>query len=214
MENAEEGEKVRPLRKDAERSRQRVIVAASQVYATRGLEAGFDEIARVAGVGVGTVYRRFPVKDDLIDAVLDSKFDRMVAVACEALQRDNTWETLVWFLEQLICEQSRDLGLAQVIATSEALSGCLATRRAELVSSIDAVTSRAQRGGVTRSDLVPLDFAILTTLITKVAAVDDAQLWRRYFTLVLDILKPGTHADLAVGPVPTEAAVERLLGAL
>ena len=76
-----DGEPERPLRKDAERNRQRILAAAAEVFTERGLEATLDDVARHAGVGVGTVYRRFPDKAALADALFEERIDALVELA-------------------------------------------------------------------------------------------------------------------------------------
>src|SRR5713101_259096 len=92
---------VRPLRRDAERNRQRILTAASEVFNERGLEVSLDEIARCAGVGVGTVYRRFRTKEELVEALFTERIDSVAAIADEALQAPDPWSGLVSFMEQL-----------------------------------------------------------------------------------------------------------------
>jgi AcrR family transcriptional regulator len=75
----------RPLRRDAEQNRQRILAAAREVYSERGLDVTLDDIARHAGVGVGTVYRRFPGKEALIDALFEDKVNSLLSLAEEAL---------------------------------------------------------------------------------------------------------------------------------
>src|SRR6187551_3752942 len=103
----------RPLRADAERNRRRILVAAAEVFAKRGLDAGLDEIARHAGVGTGTVYRRFPDKALLIDALFESRIDSLLEVARTALARPDAWDGLVHFLEKSIEMQQADRGLKE-----------------------------------------------------------------------------------------------------
>ena len=73
------------MRRDAERNRQRILAAAAEVFTERGLDATLDEVARAAGVGVGTVYRRFPDKESLIEELFRDRVDAMVKLAEEAL---------------------------------------------------------------------------------------------------------------------------------
>src|SRR6266699_1349115 len=76
----------RPLRRDAERNRQRILTAAAEVFNERGLEVSLDEIARHAEVGVGTVYRRFRTKEELIEALFTERIDSIAAFAEKSLQ--------------------------------------------------------------------------------------------------------------------------------
>src|SRR5438067_12790924 len=90
----------KPLRADAERNRRRILEAAAELFATKGLSVGLDEIARHAGVGVGTAYRRFPHKTQLIEELLDERVARMVELGEHALAASDPWEGLASYLEQ------------------------------------------------------------------------------------------------------------------
>ena len=85
----------RPLRKDAERNRQRILAAAAEVFAARGLDVTLDDIAAHAGVGVGTVYRRFTDKDELIDAVFERQLDPVAALASDSLGSPDACDGLI-----------------------------------------------------------------------------------------------------------------------
>src|SRR6201993_248250 len=89
----------RPLRRDAERTGQRILAAAAEVFTERGLDATLDEIARAAGVGIGTVYRRFPDKATLISELFKDRIDALVTVAEEACAARDPWQGLVSYLE-------------------------------------------------------------------------------------------------------------------
>ncbi len=108
-------ERSRPLRADAERNRRRILTAAREVFARRGLDAGLDEIARHAGVGTGTVYRRFPEKSLLIEALFEDRLDQMLALVEGAATHPDPWEGLVEILESVTKMQIEDRGLKDVI---------------------------------------------------------------------------------------------------
>src|SRR3954463_1906613 len=90
----------RPLRKDAERNRQRILTAAGELFTERGLGVTLDDIARHAGVGVGTVYRRYADKELLIDALFEQRPEMMCAIATDALELADPWDGIVHFFEQ------------------------------------------------------------------------------------------------------------------
>ena len=92
----------RKLRADAARNRQRVLAAAAEVFAERGLDVSLDEVAHAAGVGVGTLYRRFPNKEALVDALFEDKVENMVVLAHEAEALDDPWEGFVYFIEHAL----------------------------------------------------------------------------------------------------------------
>src|ERR1700694_3164569 len=98
----------RPLRRDAARNRLRILQAAREVFADRGLDASLDQIAAHAGVGVGTVYRRFPDKDALIDALFEERIGEIAAAAQRALSAPDPWEGLIGFLQQGKALRARD----------------------------------------------------------------------------------------------------------
>src|ERR1041385_4532422 len=105
----------RPLRAAAVRNRERILAAAADVFADRGLDVSLDDVARHAGVGVGTVYRRFPGKEALAEALFHDRLDGLVALAGHALARPDAWEGLVWFLEQAGALLATDRGMRQVL---------------------------------------------------------------------------------------------------
>ena len=90
----------RPLRRDAARNRERILAAAAELFTERGLQVTLDEVARRAGVGVGTVYRRFPDKEALTDALFEERITALVDLAQQALADPDEWAGLVSFLEQ------------------------------------------------------------------------------------------------------------------
>src|SRR5689334_7783557 len=92
----------RPLRKDAARNRELILETAAEVFAEQGLDAGYDEIARRAGIGVGTVYRRFPERSELVQALFESRIDEMVAIGEQAAAIPDAWEGLTWFFERSV----------------------------------------------------------------------------------------------------------------
>src|SRR5207244_7455255 len=105
----------RPLRRDAERNRQRILDAARVVFAERGLSGSHDDIARQAGVGVGTVYRRFPDKEQLIDALFEARIGEVAEVARAAVGNPDPWEALVGFVIRAQELQSQDRGLKEIV---------------------------------------------------------------------------------------------------
>src|ERR1700753_4493274 len=105
----------RPLRRDAERNRQRILTAALRVFTERGLDATLDEIARAAGVGVGTVYRRFPDKESLVTELFRERMDALVTVAETACNAADPWQGLVSYLEFAAAAMAGDQGLRELM---------------------------------------------------------------------------------------------------
>src|SRR5690349_7732936 len=101
----------RPLRADAERNRQRLLVAATELFAERGVDVTLDDVARHAGVGVGTAYRRFANKEELIDALFEQRIDDVAALAAEALEHPDPWNGFATFLERAAEHHTANRGL-------------------------------------------------------------------------------------------------------
>src|SRR5438270_13298350 len=108
-------EPCRGLRKDAERNRQRVLEAARELFAVKGLEATLNDVAHHANVGVGTVYRRFATKEELVDAIFEDAIDQVACLAETALELENSWDGLVWFVEHLCELTATDRGLREMV---------------------------------------------------------------------------------------------------
>src|SRR5246127_3821692 len=113
-ETYQDGTGERPLRRDAERNRRRILAAAA-VFTERGLDATLDEVARAAGVGIGTVYRRFPDKEALVSELFRDRVDALVTAAEESCTAPDPWQGLVTYLEFVAAAMAGDLGLRQLM---------------------------------------------------------------------------------------------------
>jgi len=158
----------RPLRKDAERNRQRILAAAGELFTERGLGVTLDDIARHAGVGVGTVYRRFPDKEVLIDALFDQRLETICAIAEEALANPDPWDGLVQFFERGCELQARDRGLKELLTCSAHGGGCVTEARQRLRVLVTQVFDRAKAAGVVRDDAEPLDAPLIQFIVGAV----------------------------------------------
>lgn len=204
-----------PLRRDAERNRRRLIAAAHEVFAERGLNATLDDVARHAGVGVGTAYRRFANKDALIDALFDDMIDRVQALAQEAAEDPDAWRGLRASLEK-VCElQAFDRGLREVMLGTGRGQERQAMVAQRIRPAVDALVQRAKQQGSLRPDAEPWDLPMIQLMV---AAVTDhtghPDLWRRYLHLILDGMRTqsGVHENLPVvafGPAQLREALER-----
>jgi AcrR family transcriptional regulator len=177
----------RPLRRDAERNRLLILQAAREVFAARGFDASLDQIAASAGVGVGTVYRRFPDKDALIDALFEERIGEVAAAGQRALSASDPWEGLVYFLQQASAMQARDRGLQQALLSR----GAQKTERAreKIIPIATELVARAQQAGALRADLDPLDLPLIDLMVSAVADMTrevSPELWQRALTLIID----------------------------
>ena len=194
----------RPLRADAERNRQRILAAASTVFAERGLGVSLDDVAAAAGVGVGTVYRRFPDKDALIDALFEAKMSRVAERAREALDIEDPWEAFVAFMHGICASHAVDRGLKEAMLSGDRGRDRMRIAR-ELMAPIAAqVVGRAQAAGVLRDDIGVLEVPVLHMLIGDLAEKTreaDPDYWQRALTIVLDGLRVERTAPT---PLPGE----------
>jgi AcrR family transcriptional regulator len=197
-------ERERPLRKDAERNRQRILEAAATVFAARGLDVTMDDIAAAAGVGVGTVYRRFPDKEQLIDALFERGLSGILVLAEEAVAMDDAWAGLVFFLESVQRLLVSNRALTQLTHSSVHGRQGVARCRAQLKEPIDQLVRRAQASGAARPDLAGRDMGIITLMVGVVAdyAAEVApEVWRRYLAIILDGIRAGAERQ----PLPVPA---------
>lgn len=205
----------RPLRKDAQRTRRLVLDAAGELFARRGLDVGFDEIARLAGVGVGTVYRRFPDRDSLVEALFSEKADEIVADASAALAVSDPWEAIVDFCERTIVKRNRDRGLAEVLANGEHGHERLEALRERMGAILDELLGRGHRAGVVRAEIETVDLALMTYVLSRFTVDGEPEIWRRYLALLLNAIRtppvpdprphphPHPDPDPLPGPAPT-----------
>ena len=179
----------RPLRKDAERNRQLVIEAARELFASRGLEATLNEVAHHAGLGVGTVYRRFPTKEDLFEAIFEEGIDQLTDLAESALCQANSWHGFEWFVT-LMCEMTAmDRGMREIIFSKTCGGNRLDAARDRLVPVLSKLVERAQNDGYLRPEISATDMPILGLLagtVSEYAGHVGAELWRRYVAILLE----------------------------
>src|ERR1700694_5539553 len=141
-----------PLRRDAERNRQRILDTAGLLFAERGLGVSLDEIARHAGVGVGTVSRRFPDKEQLIDALFEVRLGEIIAAATDSLEVTDPWEALMTFIERSMELQVKDRGLKELLLGTSTAHARIEQGRQQIRPLVETILSRAQDAGVVRDD--------------------------------------------------------------
>jgi AcrR family transcriptional regulator len=201
----------RPLRRDAERNRQRILEVAREAFAEGGLAVTLDEIARRAGLGVGTVYRRFADKEQLIDALFEERVGEMVALAEAALNCDDAWDGLVGFLEGATAAHAEDRGLKEV-----ALSGThglerVARARALMFAPVTRLVARAQEQGTLRPDIEPTDLPLMQMMLGSLSECTrdvDPEIWRRFLGILTDGLR--TRRDSPSPLAPAGLALEQV----
>ena len=201
----------RPLRADAARNRARLLVAARAVFAERGLDATMDEVARRAGVGVGTAYRRFRNRDDLIAALFEERLDDFMGILDEALRDPDAWSGLTHFLERSMAMQSEDRGFRDLLLQSAEGRERMRRFRAEIRPLVGELMRRAQDAGVLRADVDRRDVLLVSLMVGAVAdfaSEVEPDLWQRSLGLLLDGLaaRRDDATPLPVGPLGVEQA--------
>jgi AcrR family transcriptional regulator len=190
----------RPLRADAARNRARLIEAARELFAERGLNVTMDEIARHAGVGVGTAYRRFASREALIEALFDDRIEQVIANVETAAADPDPWNGLVTMIENSIEMQAADRGLKELLFSPVELRQRVAVVRERMFPVVERVFTRAHEAGVLRDDVTALDLPVINFMLGSAADFGgevEPGLWRRYVTIVLDGLRASRE-----GPTP------------
>lgn len=208
-----ETEPSRQLRRDAEKNRQRILAAADRLISEQGLSVGHDEIARVAGVAVGTVYRRFPDKAALVTALFTEQVEIVVATAQTALVVDDPWQAIVDFLTAILTMQADNRGLRELTTGSPHGQELTRYARSQIAPIVTELVARGHAAGVLRADVVEQDIALIPIMvgaIIQAARTVDPDLWRRSLALVLDGLRAG-HSDPLPGSAPSAEQVARII---
>jgi AcrR family transcriptional regulator len=192
-----------PLRADAERNRQRLLAAAKELLATRGLDVTLDDVARHAGVGTGTAYRRFPNKDALIDALMVDRIGEIAEIAKKCLEDPDPWVGLTSYFDRALALQAADRGLKEVLFSSGRGRERSNHARRAIAPVVTKLVARAKDAGMVRSDIdtsdVPLINFMLNTIVDFSRDIEP-ELYRRYLAIVLDGLRPRDDLE----PLPVE----------
>jgi AcrR family transcriptional regulator len=192
------------LRADAQRNREAIITAAREVFAEQGLEAPLEEIARRAGVGIGTLYRRFPTRLDLADAILSSSVESLVTVAERALAVADPWDGFVFYLEEMGRLQAADRGFNDIMSMRLPRATKAEAAKKRMFELSDAIIARAQASGQLRPDVTQEDLALLAWANTRIMQATQEispQAWRRHLGLLLDGFRTERAHPLPVPPL-------------
>jgi AcrR family transcriptional regulator len=204
----------RAPRADAERNRARILDAATDVFAQRGVGATLNDVARAAGVGVGTVYRKFPDKDALLDALFDAKVDTLVRLAVEAAPIEDAGLAFRSFLLGVIEARATDRGLGTIVMGGDRGERFATELGQRLAPAVRPLIARAQAAGELRDGFTGQDVCFLSLMVGAVADAtrdDDPGIWRRYAQMLVDGTRPAASpAPLAPPPLPFPATAAAL----
>jgi AcrR family transcriptional regulator len=204
------------LRADALRNRRRILDAAAEAFSEGGLDVGVAEIARRAGVGAGTLFRRFPTKEDLIFAIIEERTLEMVAAGRQALDEEDPALALRGFMFAGAEKHVRDQGFFDAAVTRVNKEPRLRELRDEILEIAGELLRRAQAAGSVRDDVEPQDLPLLMCAAASAAAPMHGavpELWRRYVGLILDGLRPGGQCSRLECQAPTLADFDTAVAA-
>jgi AcrR family transcriptional regulator len=200
------------LRADAERNRSRIVKAAREVFAERGLDAPMNEIARRARVGIATLYRRFPVREDLITDVFAEKMGAYAAAMEEALADPDPWHGFCLYVERVCAMQADDHGFTEVLTLTFPAARTFEEMRIAAYRGFSELIARAKSAGRLRPDFSPEDLVLLLMANAGVvAATADAapDAWRRLVAYMIQAFAAGPAG--ALPPAPTGPALYRAM---
>ncbi len=203
-----------PQRRDAVERRARLITAAQREFATRGVNASLEAIARDAGVAIGTLYRHFPTRMDLLMAAFEPRLEAFLDGARDALAIENPWDAFVSYLENLFRVQAGDRGFNDFL--SRRFPGNTDTERIhdQMCSQIESVLTRAQQAGQVRPDIALAD---IVNLIWSNGRMMDAtnttapNEWRRQLYLMLDAYRAERAHPIPEPPMTSDQLYDAMV---
>jgi AcrR family transcriptional regulator len=217
----------RTQRRDAQANLARILSAAAEIFAERGLAATLADIAKAAGVGVGTVYRTFATKDDLIHEVYEPQFARAEQQALDASLESDPWTGISAFLEKSITTLAPDRGFRELLSgsysetlgwsrtrTPHRLAKLIEDSHNQTGAHLERLVRRAREAGLVRADLVAGDLLLFSMAVQT--SVDfgsprHPRLYRRLIGFMMDSLQPARQAPT---PLPESGLTNRQIAAL
>lgn len=197
----------KPLRVDAERNRCRIVEAAQVAFAERGLDVPLEDVAGRAGVGIATLYRRFPTREDLIAACFERRVADYASAAEEALEARDPWAGFCGYVERVCGMQAADRGLKDVLTRTFPAARAMEAHRTRGYELSVRMIERAQAAGTLRADFVPEDLVLL--LMANAGVVQGAgeaapDAWRRFAALMLEAFRADGASPLPAPPTPRQ----------
>jgi AcrR family transcriptional regulator len=200
------------LRADAERNRIAILASAREVFAEQGLEASLEEIAMRAGVGIATLYRRFPDREQLVAAALIDKVTQYADAAEQALAERDPWTGFVNFIAH-ICElQAEDRGLSDLLSMALHADDHVEQLRKRANKQVLELIERAKAAGRLRADFVGEDLLLLliaSAAVAQATCQDAPDAWRRFAALAVEAFGRRDAAELP--PAPSAEQMSRAM---
>jgi len=181
----------RKPRTDAQRNRERILEVAKQAFTRYGANASLDDVAKEAGVGAGTLYRHFPTRDALIEAVYRTEVEKLAAAARKFAENMAPIEALrAWMLLFVDYVAAKHLIAPALNTVVGGPSKLYETSRSQIQGAIDALVERAIKSGEIRKDLDPFDLLRALIGVSNVATSPD---WQQSAKRLVDILIIGSR---------------------
>lgn len=204
----------RTLRRDARESREKLVAAALAEFAAQGVDASLEKIARDAGVAIGTLYRHFPTRLDLLMAALRPRLQEFVDGAAKALEMDDPWDGFVAYLDNLFVVQAGDRGFNDFL--SRRFPGNPETEHIHdvMCQQIDDVLARAQAAGKARPDITRADIINLIWSNGRIIDATSAKAptaWRRQLYLMLDAYRAERAHSIPEPPMTDEQLYDAMV---
>lgn len=203
-----------PRRRDAQERRDKLIATAQREFAARGVDASLEKIARDAGVAIGTLYRHFPTRLDLLVAAFKPRLQEFLDRANKALEKDDPWEGFVSYLENLFSMQAGDRGFNDFL--SRRFPGNADTERIhdQMCQHIEDVLTRAQKAGEARPDITMADILNLIWSLGRIIEATSTtapNAWRRYLYLMLDAYRAEGAHSIPEPPMTSEQLYDAMV---
>ncbi|MFE7156972.1 TetR/AcrR family transcriptional regulator [Streptomyces sp. NPDC057636] len=206
-----QGKRTQPLRRDAARNRERILAAACTVFAREGLSASMASVAREAGVGIATLFRRFPALGDLVDAVFAERMNAYSQLVEQALADPDPWRGFTGYVESVCAMQAADRGFADVLTMTFPRAKGVEHARINAYRGFLKLTQRAKATGRLRPDFAHQDLVILLTANAGVIAATHEtapDTWRRLVAYMLQAFE--NHGSEHRGRLPKPPSAKAL----
>ncbi|HEX7322951.1 MAG TPA: helix-turn-helix domain-containing protein [Mycobacterium sp.] len=215
---SDEVKRARPLRADAKLNRDRIVAAAAELFAERGLSAPLEEIATRAGVGVATLYRRFPTRADLAGAVFERNISGYSDAVDRALASPSPWAGFRTLIFELCELQAGDAGLRDLLTTQFPASSEVERRTTEAVEKVRELIGHAQREGRLRPDVAAADVVVMLLAnagVLRATGGTAPGAWRRFAALMVEAFRARPDGpERALPPAPPEQELRQSIALL
>jgi AcrR family transcriptional regulator len=205
----------RPLRRDAALNREKILRAAREVFGRHGLGVTLDDVARHAGVGVGTLYRRFPDKDTLVRALFKQDLEIRQESAQRALAHPDPWQGFVDFLTEMAADLAENRGLHEVVMLGSHSSEPMETVRGAMLPFLEALIRRAQESGDLRPEVTPSDIPVIMQMLSAASQFTQGKrpdIWRRCIEILLNGVRQRPDNLPLTTPDLGDETVEQMMG--